>query len=154
MRTPAGDPVFGATLTLTGPSNDDTTSDANGDYSLSGLAAGTYTVTPSRALRYFYPSDAVVVLQDFDATGVDFESHVLPSGDPDGKLSGTVTAVDPANYSLTVQITGGGTLALFVYVDTVFSGEANSLEEVQVGFTIQSQYFTSANLAVELDVEP
>ncbi len=147
-------PLFGTTLTLSGASDEFVMSDSMGDYRFTGLATGDYTVTPSRAGRYFYPFDAGIELLFGEVTDVDFEARILPFGEVDGQLSGIVSAVDPANYNLTVLLDGGGSLTLFVYVETIFSGAADTLEDVQVGFSIQSEYFTSGNLAVEIDVEP
>jgi hypothetical protein len=46
--TSGGAAVSGATVTLAGTSAGSTTTDASGNYSFSGLAAGSYTVTPSK----------------------------------------------------------------------------------------------------------
>ncbi len=85
-------------------------------------------------------------------TGVDFEIHNLPSGEVDGEISGAVTAVDAANYSLTVN-NGGMPITLFVYVDTTYGGDASSLADAHFGWTATAQYYTSADLAVELDFD-
>src|SRR5712691_2899560 len=46
----------GATVTLSGTASATTTSDGAGNYSFSGLANGTYTVTPSHAGSTFNPT--------------------------------------------------------------------------------------------------
>lgn len=150
--TQDGFPLWNTTLTLSGNASDVTTSESGtGAYSFTELAPGSYVVTPSRASRYFYPYFAAVDLIGSDMTGVDFEAHTLPSGEVDGEISGTVAAVDPANYAITIDV-GGGTLTLTVYVDTIYSGDASALDEIGIGWDITAQYWTSANLAVEVDV--
>src|SRR5204862_27366 len=48
---PSGILLPGVTMTLTGAATGSTTTDASGNYSLSGLFGGNYTVTPSKAIR-------------------------------------------------------------------------------------------------------
>jgi Tol biopolymer transport system component len=48
-----------------------TTTDSNGNYILSGLAAGTYTITPSKSGYTFSPASRAVTVPS-DATGQDF----------------------------------------------------------------------------------
>ena len=55
-------------------------------------------------------------------------------------------------FNLMVDV-GGGPLTLFVHAGTTISADASSWEEMQVGSTVTAQYFTSTNLAVELDGE-
>ncbi|MCP4247814.1 MAG: S8 family serine peptidase, partial [bacterium] len=103
VALPDSTPVSGVTLTLTGPVNDSTTSAADGTYSFAGLSSGSYTVSASNATHYFYPFNAQVDIVDADVTGVDFEAHALPTGEVDGEVAGSVLAVDPANYNLTID---------------------------------------------------
>jgi len=148
-----GSPLYNATVDLTGPVTGATSTDVEGMYGFGALPDGLYAVTPSSLTRYFYPFDVVIDLTGADATGVNFVSHSLPGGEVDGEVTGTVAAVDPASYSITVDH-AGGSLVLYVYADTIYSGAANSLEDVGVGYSITAQYYTSADLAVEIDVEP
>ncbi len=146
----SGTPQSGTTLTLSGPVADSTTSDGSGDYQFSGLGDGSYLVTPSQIGKYFYPFDAAVVLAGADAVDIDFQVNNFPTGEVDGEVFGAVTAVDSAGFNLTLDV-GGTPITLFIYVDTIFSGDANILDEVQVGWDVTAQYYTSANLAVEID---
>jgi len=141
---------FNTLLTLTGAVNVSTSTDGSGIYAFANLPAGLYTVTPSKANRYFYPFNRPVDLTASDAIGIDFTVHVLPTGEVDGEDTGVVTAVDAAGYSLNLDVSGTS-LTLFIYADTIFSGDASELSEVQPGWTVTAQYYTSANLAVELD---
>jgi hypothetical protein len=62
----------GATLS-TGSTS--TTSDASNNYSLSGLAAGTYTVTPSKSGCTFSPASSSVTITASNVTGVNFTAN-------------------------------------------------------------------------------
>jgi len=117
------------------------------------LGDGAYVVTPVSGARYFYPFFRNVTLAGNSATGVDFDMYTLPTGDVDGGITGTVSAIDAANYNLTLD-DGSGPLTLFIHAGTIFSGSANSLDDIGVGWSVSAQYYTSANLAVEIDAEP
>lgn len=62
----------GATVELTGSAAATTTTDTSGNYSFSGLANGTYTVTPSNAGYTFSPANQSVTVNGANPTGVDF----------------------------------------------------------------------------------
>ena len=62
--TLTGEVVSGVTITLTGPDNATTTTDANGSYSFEGVQEGTYTVTPSLENYNFDPESFQVELSD------------------------------------------------------------------------------------------
>jgi hypothetical protein len=62
----------GVTITLTGAASDTTVTDANGDYSFSGLSNGNYTVTPSKSGYKFRPRKKKVTISNANITGVDF----------------------------------------------------------------------------------
>jgi hypothetical protein len=64
-------PLAGVELTLS-PGGATTTSAANGTYSLTGLADGAYTVTPSLSGYIFVPNPANATVAGADDTGVDF----------------------------------------------------------------------------------
>ena len=53
------------------------TTDSNGNYTLSGLAAGTYTITPSKSGYTFSPASHTVSVPP-DATGQDFTGYDKP----------------------------------------------------------------------------
>lgn len=150
VLTSGGSPSFGVTMTLTGAQGGSTTSDGSGQYTFTNLAEGAYTVTPTHASRYFYPFDATVNLSGANATGVDFVSHNFPAGEVDSEVMGAVTAVDVAGFNLTVDV-AGSPQTFFVYAGTIFGGDASKLDEVQVGWTATVQYYSSANLAAEVD---
>ncbi|MGQ9556046.1 MAG: carboxypeptidase regulatory-like domain-containing protein, partial [Anaerolineae bacterium] len=74
-----GSPIAGVTIAATGGHSGITASD--GRYTLSGLPAGTYTLTPSRDGYFFSPSSRTVTVPP-DGTGKDFTALacVAPSG--------------------------------------------------------------------------
>lgn len=69
-------PLYGVTLTLTKPDNSTATAttDASGDYSFTGLAAGSYTVAPSKTNYSFSPPSQNVSLSTTDQAGVNFSA--------------------------------------------------------------------------------
>ncbi len=121
-----GIPVYNVTMLLSGPVNDATTTNTNGNYTSTDLAEDSCLATPSSTTKYFYPYDRTVVVSGGDSTGVDFEAHNLPSGDVDGEIIGTVTTVDAANHNLTAD-DGGGPITLYVYAATNLAVEVDSL---------------------------
>lgn len=58
------------------PGNASTVTDALGNYVLSGVVSGSYTVTPSRAGHTFTPASAVVTVGPEDVRGVNFVEPV------------------------------------------------------------------------------
>jgi hypothetical protein len=54
--------IAGVSVTLKGKASKQTTTDANGNYSFSGLASGSYTVTPGKTSCTFSPSSKSVSL--------------------------------------------------------------------------------------------
>ena len=61
--TSGGSPLAGATMSLSGSAVATTTTDAAGNYAFTGLANGSYTVTPSKAGSTFVPASTNVRLQ-------------------------------------------------------------------------------------------
>jgi len=62
----------GSTLTLSGPTTGSTTADGSGNYSFTGLANGTYVVSPTHSGYTFSPSRQTVTINGTNATGVNF----------------------------------------------------------------------------------
>lgn len=100
-----GAPIAGVTITLTGTSSDTTTTDASGDYSFTGLAAGTYTVSEDQPAGYADGGETagtigggsvgddsvddvisgIVLAAGDDSIDNDFDEVIVP-----GTISGTV----------------------------------------------------------------
>jgi archaellum component FlaF (FlaF/FlaG flagellin family) len=97
-----GDVKVGVTVTLTGGSSPAVaTTDTAGSYAFTGLADGTYVVTPSLDGYTFNPASASVVVNGNDVAGQDFiaKANVAPTY----HISGTVYGVGPG---ATVHLTG------------------------------------------------
>lgn len=62
----------GVSMSLTGPSSAVVSTDAAGNYTFTGLANGTYTVTPSKAGYTFSPVNRSVTISSANRTGQDF----------------------------------------------------------------------------------
>jgi hypothetical protein len=70
--TIAGGP--GAPVALTGSSTATVTADGSGNYSFSGLANGSYTVTPSQTGTVFTPGSQNVTVTGANVTGINFNA--------------------------------------------------------------------------------
>lgn len=62
----------GATISLTGTSSATATADGSGNYQFSGLANGSYTVTPTKNSLVFAPSSRTVTINNANVTGINF----------------------------------------------------------------------------------
>src|ERR1700738_4724170 len=85
----------GATVTLSGAASATTTANSSGNYTFSGLANGTYAVTPSRTGYTFSPVAQSVTLNGANVTGLNF----------------TATAVQNFSISGTISPPAGGSAA-------------------------------------------
>lgn len=87
--------LAGVTITLSGTSQGVASSDTNGNYIFSGLANGSYTVTPSASGFTFNPISSVLVVNGANLTAVNFSA--IPAA--------TVQSVDcPAEGTTNVMI--------------------------------------------------
>lgn len=64
--------LSGVTVTLAGGSSTSTTTDSNGNYTISGVPDGSYTITPSLAGYAFTPANRPVTVSGANATVQDF----------------------------------------------------------------------------------
>jgi len=77
----------GATVTLSGAAKATSTADSSGNFTFSGLANGTYTVTPTHAGYTFNPSSLNVTVNGANInTGMNFTATALTFN-----LSGTIS---------------------------------------------------------------
>jgi hypothetical protein len=90
--------------------------DGNGNYTLSGLVAGTYTITPSKAGYTFAPTNRSVTITNTNQTGIDFTAtlitysvsgQILLSG---GGAATGVTVSDGAGHSAITDSSGNYTI--------------------------------------------
>jgi hypothetical protein len=121
----------GAVVTLSGASSGTATADSSGNYSFSGLANGSYTVTPNKTGYTFTPSSQTVSISGANLPGTNFTIQAIPtytisgtispavSGGPSGAgavvtlsgaSSGTATADSSGNYSFSGLANGSYTL--------------------------------------------
>lgn len=122
-----GDIQSGVTITLSGGASATTTTDTSGNYSFSGLANGSYTVTPLLTNYTFSPADIAVTLNGANSSGNNFTASAVPvtygisgqvTGDVQqgvtitlsGDASATTTTDVSGNYSFTGLANGAYTL--------------------------------------------
>ncbi len=72
VTTSSGSPLPGVTLTLSGAATGSTNTNGTGNYSFTGLANGTYTITPSKNRYTFSPTSITVNVSNANVTGQNF----------------------------------------------------------------------------------
>lgn len=103
-------------VTLSDGQGHTTLTDASGNYTLSGLAAGSYTLTPSKAEHSFTPANQAVTVGP-DRTGINFSATVFTysiSGRvtlSTGFAVAGVTLSDGLGHSTTTDASGNYTLS-------------------------------------------
>jgi uncharacterized protein (DUF2141 family) len=118
----------GATVTLSGAASATTTTNTSGSYTFTGLANGTYAVTPSNTGYTFSPSSQSVTIGGSNVTGVNFTATaqtttysisgtISPNAGGSGAtvtLSGAASATTTTNTSGSYTFTGlaNGTYAV------------------------------------------
>lgn len=118
----------GVTITLSGNGSGTTTTDAGGNYSFTGIANGSYIVTPALAGYIFTPTSRSIRVSGANATAIDFTSAT--SADSLYSISGVVTNSDSDGEALNnVTMTLSGANSGTVTTDTngyyIFSGLSN-----------------------------
>jgi hypothetical protein len=126
--TVSGDIEQGVTITLSGDGSGTTTTDAGGNYSFTGIANGSYIVTPTLAGYIFTSTSRAIRVSDANATAVDFTSAT--SADSLYSISGIVTNSDndgEALHNVTMTLSGAnsGTVTTATNGSYTFSGLAN-----------------------------
>ena len=90
--TVSGAWVSGVTVTLSGAGSAATSTNASGNYSFTGLAAGNYTVTPSLSGYTFSPTSSAVTINGANVTGQNFsDSANSASGNGAYSISGNLS---------------------------------------------------------------
>lgn len=77
--TLSGSALNGVAVALTGPAGANTTTNTSGNYTFSGLANGTYTLTPSLSGDAFTPANQSVTVSGANQTGANFTATVTQS---------------------------------------------------------------------------
>lgn len=91
----------GATVTLSGAAAASTTADSAGNYTFSGLANGTYAVTPSLSGYAYTPTSQSAIVNGANVTGVNFAAQSSPTFSISGTISPTL-----GGSAATVTLTG------------------------------------------------
>jgi RHS repeat-associated protein len=115
--------LSGVTMTLSGAASGSAATDASGNYAFTGLANGTYTVTPSKSGYTFTPWSLSVTLSGANQTGKDFtaaasctapaisvqpQSQTIGSGQS-ATLSVTASGTAPLSYQWYQGVSPSGT---------------------------------------------
>jgi len=150
----------GATVSLSGAATAATTADSSGNFTFTGLANGTYTVTPNRAGYTFSPSSLGVTVNganittglSFTATASTFSisGTITPAAGGSGatvSLSGAATATTTADSSGNFTFTGvsnGGYVVTpsrtgYTFTPTSGSATVNGANVTGVNFTATQQ---------------
>jgi len=112
----------GATVTLSGAATATTTANSSGQYTFTGLANGTYAVTPSHSGYTFSPTSQAATVNGANVTGLNFTATastntfsisgtITPTTGGSGAtvtLSGPAAATTTTNGSGTYSFTGLG----------------------------------------------
>jgi len=136
-------------VTLGGAASATSTADASGNYSFSGLAGGSYTVTPSLTGFTFSPASQAVIVSNANVTGVNFSTVTYT-------LSGTISG--SGGNGAAVTLTQGATTVATVAANSsgvyTFGGLASGSYTVTpslTGFTLspasQAVIVSNANVA-------
>ena len=136
----------GSTVTLSGAGSGSTTADSSGNFSFSGLANGTYTVTPSKTGFTFTPANQQVIVNGANVTAVNFTVQPIPTWSISGTISPAATGT---GSTVTLSGAGSGTTTADASGNFSFSGLANGLYTVtpsKAGMT-----FTPANQQVTVN---
>ena len=108
----------GVTIGLTGAATASTSTDSSGSYSFTGLANGSYTLTPALAGYTFSPASTAVTLNGANVSGKSFTAATIPPPPASTWLWG-VTTDDPAT-STAAQVDALKSLPLRTTLRTVF----------------------------------
>ena len=152
----------GVAVTLSGAASGTTTANGSGNYSFSGLANGSYTITPSEAGFSFNPGSTNATVNGANVTGVNFTATatsfslsgtISPAAGGSGAtvtLSGaanaTTTANGSGNYSFTGLANGSYTVTPsksgFTFTPASANATVNGANVTGVNFTAVAPTFT------------
>ena len=140
----------GVTVTLSGAASATTTADSSGNYAFSGLANGSYTVTPAKSGIIFLPTSQTVTVDGFSLKAVNF-SVLVPTWSLSGNLS---PAASGSGATLTLGGAGSSSTTADSSGNYTFSGLANGTYSVtpsKSGYAFspvaQSATISGANVA-------
>ncbi|MFO7644048.1 MAG: carboxypeptidase-like regulatory domain-containing protein [Desulfosarcina sp.] len=115
----SGDIQQGVNVAVSGAMSVNVPTDPDGNYSVSGLPNGSYTITPSKAGYTFTQASRAVAISGAGSSGNDFTSAAVLYA-----VSGTVSGAVTGDVTITVTgTTEGG--AVFALVETTTSNDGN-----------------------------
>lgn len=141
--------VASVTITLSGDASDSTSTDSGGQFIFTGLADGSYTLTPSKTNVVFTPTSLAVVVDTANQVGLDF------LGTQQYTISGTVYESDGVTGVASVSVAWSGdasgsttTDGSGVYTTSALDPGSYTITPTLTGydFTAQNQTITSANI--------
>jgi hypothetical protein len=106
--TSGGVGLSGATLTLSGAGSGTASTDANGNYTISGVVDGTYTVTPTKGGYTFAPTSTSVAVSGANQTGTNFTA-IATATSSSYSISGEVSSGGTGLSGVTMTLSGNGT---------------------------------------------
>ena len=113
----------GAAVTLSGAARATTMADSSGSYTFTGLANGTYAVTPSHTGYTFSPTSQAVPISGANATGINFTDTPQSAR---YAISGTISpAAGGSGAAVTLSGAAGATTLTNASGSYTFSGLAN-----------------------------
>ncbi len=151
VTTSGGSALSGVTMALTGAAAASATTDANGNYTFTGLANGTYTVTPSLTGYTFSPTNATITVSGGNITGVNF-TGTASTGGGTYSITGKVTLSNGSPLpGVTITLTGSasGSASTNGTGNYSFSGLSNGTYTVTPS---KNRYtFSPVNITVTVD---
>ncbi|MEI7502645.1 MAG: carboxypeptidase regulatory-like domain-containing protein, partial [Paludibacter sp.] len=94
--TAGGSPISGVSVT---DGARIATTDANGNYTITAVPPGTFTITPTKAGYYFTPSSQLVTVSSGNLSGKNFAATLIPTY----SVSGTVTVNSTGLAGITIS---------------------------------------------------
>jgi len=134
--TISGAVISGVTITLAGTSSGSALTDASGHYSFSGLANGSYTITPSKTGYTFNPTTISVTVNNADMTGQSFTATAITT--PTYTISGKVSGDVASGVTITLAGTSSGSALTDTGGNYSFGGLASgsyTLTALKTGYT-------------------
>ena len=123
----------GATVTLSGAASAGTTADSSGNYSFTGLANGTYAVTPGKNGYAFVPPSAPVTINGASVSNVNFTGSSAPTSiSLDANVSQDSTTASSTIASPSFSTTGSNEVVL-AFVATDYKSGANTTVQSVAG---------------------
>ncbi len=116
----------GATVALSGASSATRTADVNGNYSFTGLANGSYTVTPAKSGVSFSPLNQPVTINGANQSGVNFTAQTVAQGTVQ-LIQKAVNGNEGTTSSMSLAFPAANTAGHFLIVEATVARPAGTL---------------------------